>query len=90
MNGVSLTASFPGISKEEAQGDNQPLNLCSPVVFSDESRIMQVLLNLQSNALKFTKKGSVKIVVEIVVREDEERYLKVQVIDSGIGISEAN
>lgn len=50
---------------------------------------MQVLLNLQSNALKFTIQGQVKIVVEIV---DQEMcsWLKVQVVDSGVGISAEN
>ena len=32
---------------------------------SDEARIKQVLMGLQSNALKFTEKGFVKIIVDI-------------------------
>ena len=46
----------------------------SPVICSDESRIKQVLLGLQSNALKFTQKGKVEIKVRIVL-EDQHRYL---------------
>jgi signal transduction histidine kinase len=46
---------------------------------------MQVLLCLQSNALKFTKDGEVEIIVEV-----EDEYLNVSVRDSGIGISEEN
>jgi len=38
----------------------------SPLIFTDEQRLMQVLLNLQSNALKFTKEGRVEINVEII------------------------
>jgi signal transduction histidine kinase len=34
-----------------------------PIVKGDDQRIMQILMNLQSNALKFTKKGQVKIEV---------------------------
>ena len=45
---------------------------------------MQVLLNLQSNALKFTKEGKVEIKVQIV----EECKLKVSIIDSGVGIKQ--
>ena len=48
---------------------------------------MQVLLCLQSNALKFTQEGYVKIFVEIVPK-DENTYLEIQVIDTGIGIKE--
>jgi len=56
--------------------------LASPFIMADESRIIQILLNLQSNALKFTERGSVTIIVEL-----EGQYLKVTVSDTGIGIS---
>jgi signal transduction histidine kinase len=50
-----------------------------------------VLLGLQSNALKFTLKGKVEIEVSIVKKfseytKEEERYLQISVIDTGIGI----
>lgn len=53
------------------------------MIYSDENRVMQVILGLQSNALKFTEKGSVQIKVEIV-----GEYLKISVIDTGIGIAQ--
>lgn len=37
----------------------------SPIINCDEHRVMQVLLVLQANALKFTQKGKVETVVEI-------------------------
>lgn len=43
---------------------------------------MQVLLGLQSNALKFTEKGYVKIEVSI----EDDINLVIKVIDTGIGI----
>ena len=46
---------------------------------------MQVLLGLQSNALKFTEKGSVNIQV---MMQDNGEMLKIKVIDTGIGIPE--
>ena len=45
------------------------------------------MLNLQSNALKFTEKGKVEIQASIIDQDGAE-YLKIDVIDSGIGISE--
>jgi signal transduction histidine kinase len=37
--------------------------------------------------LKFTKEGSVKIIVEII-QENQEKYLKISVKDTGVGIQE--
>lgn len=62
-------------------------NLNNAVVIHDEQRIQQVLLNLQSNALKFTEKGSVTIKAE-VRQENEEMFLNITVTDTGIGIKD--
>jgi len=51
---------------------------------------MQVLLGLQANALKFTQKGSVKTIVEIVTDFMDNRFLKISIIDTGIGIPKEN
>ena len=58
----------------------------SPLICTDKKRVMQVLLNLQSNALKFTLTGSVIIVVKILENENEEQFLKISVKDTGVGI----
>lgn len=50
-------------------------------MFGDRRRCLQVLLNLTHNAIKFTEKGSVDIVVRT-----EGNLLRVDVIDTGIGI----
>jgi signal transduction histidine kinase len=54
-----------------------------------------VLLSLQSNALKFTKKGEVKHCVQIIEELDhktkfKEKFLKITVKDTGIGIQESD
>ena len=51
-------------------------------LFSDKRRVKQVLVNLVSNAVKFTDQGSVKITTR--VPEDDD--LEIRVIDMGIGI----
>lgn len=58
-------------------------------IIGDELRLTQVLNNLLSNAIKFTSIG--QIVVNVVKSMDlpEEMELFFMVIDSGIGISEA-
>lgn len=47
---------------------------------------MQVLFSLQQNALKFTEKGMVKIITQIIKKEGHY-LIEVKVKDSGIGIS---
>lgn len=44
-----------------------------------------MLLNLQSNAIKFTESGEVKITVSI-----DDQYLQISVKDTGVGISQEN
>ena len=47
------------------------------------------MLGLQSNALKFTTKGFVKVIVRIIEDESSrENELEISVVDSGIGISD--
>jgi signal transduction histidine kinase len=53
-----------------------------PEVVVDPSRLKQVLLNLLSNALKFTKAGSVSMLVE-----RNPGYITLMVTDTGIGVS---
>jgi len=55
-----------------------------PSVYADESKLRQVLLNLMSNAAKFSPDGS-RIRVEAVRKGD---WCQVSVIDSGTGIGE--
>ena len=56
-------------------------------VASDESRIKQILLNLVSNAFKFTFSGKITISAKVLV-EQEESMIEFWVADTGIGIKE--
>jgi signal transduction histidine kinase/CheY-like chemotaxis protein len=54
-------------------------------ICTDPARFRQLLMNLVSNAVKFTQTGGVQLVAELVPDELRPR-LTVQVIDSGVGI----
>ena len=54
----------------------------------DPLRIGQILLNLGSNAVKFTECGEVVIAIDTVERAETEILLRIAVRDTGIGISE--
>ncbi|GAA3930938.1 PAS domain S-box protein [Hymenobacter algoricola] len=59
-------------------------------IITDETRVLQILSNLTSNAIKFTAAGTVSIVVSSVSTDGVEHVLRFAVQDSGIGISAAN
>ena len=61
------------------------------IVMIDETRLLQVLSNLTSNAIKFTEGGgSIDIGVKRVKQDLSGRMIRVDVTDSGIGISQEN
>ena len=74
--GIGLTYSGLGIEKSLFWGD--PL------------RLRQILLNLLTNAVKFTHEGFVRLEVKIVETEEPWYTLEFSVLDTGIGIPEEN
>jgi len=56
----------------------------------DVARLHQILSNLLGNAIKFTKQGEVKIIVECVEKLKKTAIVKFSVVDSGIGINPEN
>ena len=55
-------------------------------VVGDPTRIRQVLVNLISNAIKFTKKGGVDVRVKLKLKDENEVLIRVEIEDTGIGI----
>ena len=58
------------------------------VLYGDEIRIKQCVLNILNNAVKYTHEGSVKLAVSSKRISDDEISLRVSVTDTGIGIKE--
>ncbi len=54
----------------------------------DPARLRQILLNLAGNAIKFTAKGKVEVLVSLQSRNEQESELRFSVSDTGIGISD--
>jgi PAS domain S-box-containing protein len=56
-------------------------------VSGDPGRIRQVLLNLLTNAVKFTEHGEIGVVLELLGRETDGARLRLRVRDTGIGLA---
>ncbi len=59
--------------------DNVPKNF-----YSDETRIKQVILNLISNSIKFTRRGHIKISARSI---DDLKNIEISIEDTGVGIT---
>ncbi len=59
-------------------------------VIADQTRLLQVLSNLTSNAIKFTENGAVRVEATLVGKRGKFNRIRVGVVDSGIGISPDN
>jgi signal transduction histidine kinase len=55
-------------------------------LIGDAVRLQQILINLVSNAIKFTEKGSVTLQISTNENNDQSLEIKFNVIDTGIGI----
>ncbi|HBX49607.1 MAG TPA: hypothetical protein DEH02_00900 [Bacteroidales bacterium] len=61
------------------------------VLLGDHTRLTQIIINLTSNAIKFTKngenrKGSVSVRAKVLKKENENTFIEFTVTDNGIGI----
>ena len=81
----SVIDSFQILAKEKSltlEYDKKPL----PNIFVDPGRLEQVFINLIGNAIKYTPKGGVKIVVR-EERKVKNNILHIRISDTGFGIS---
>ena len=76
--------------QSQEKGLEFSINYSFPIprkITSDPLRLKQIILNLCSNALKFTHDGSVQINVSADIEREQMSF---EVIDSGIGMSNGN
>jgi signal transduction histidine kinase/ActR/RegA family two-component response regulator len=70
-----------GLILEVLTDDNLPKQ-----VMGDKNRLRQIMLNLMGNAIKFTEKGGINVQILLEQIVDNNAFLKICVIDTGIGI----
>lgn len=58
------------------------------VVYGDELRIKQVIINILTNAVKYTQKGSITFSVSGIYTEESRVELQISVRDTGIGMKQ--
>lgn len=79
----SYDAGRKGIALECKNFDHIP-----DILYGDFGKLQQILNNLISNAIKFTKEGSITLTIQEKFRYDEDIFLQFSVKDTGIGIEE--
>lgn len=57
-------------------------------VIGDPYRLSQIITNLLANAIKFTNKGCVKLILQTIAETADEIWIRIEVKDTGIGIPE--
>jgi two-component system sensor histidine kinase EvgS len=62
----------------------------APSLLIDSVRLQQVFVNLISNAIKFTEKGSIFVSIHVLSDSHKDQSLQIQVIDTGFGIAKEN
>ena len=86
LSKLTRTLQIKALSKELRQELEVSAD-CPTFIQGDPYRLNQVLLNLLSNALKFTLKGEVRLKVSLRKRNENKLELLFAVSDTGIGIS---
>jgi PAS domain S-box-containing protein len=86
-----LIRSVYGLLKFKADENNIEflMDIASDVpeyLMIDSLRLNQILMNLISNAIKFTKRGYVKLTLAVLQKKNDQVQLKFTIEDSGIGI----
>ncbi|MBO6240123.1 MAG: response regulator [Butyrivibrio sp.] len=83
LNMIATKAQDKGLKLEINVDETIPSSL-----FGDEIRIKQCVTNILTNAVKYTEEGSVTMNVSYRKEDENNIFLRFQVVDTGIGIKE--
>ena len=81
VNMIWLKAHDKGLKFEVSVDPKVPV-----VLYGDEVRIKQIIINLLNNAVKYTVEGSVELHIESEITEENMAMLLISVSDTGMGI----
>jgi len=73
----------------QIRGDVSAIPYEVRTLFADEGKLRQVLLNLVSNAVKFTQQGEVLVSAQVSLLDKQTAQLLIDVSDTGMGIPES-
>ena len=88
-----ILSEVASLMRVRATAKNLPLEIeyDGPIphrIRSDPTRLRQILINLTSNAVKFTEVGKVRLVARLLGAECDDPTMQFKVVDSGIGMTE--
>jgi signal transduction histidine kinase/CheY-like chemotaxis protein len=81
VKALALRASQKGLDLSSTVGSDVPEKLVG-----DDGRLQQVLVNLVSNAIKFTDEGHVAVRAELGQDDGDEVIIRISVADTGVGV----
>lgn len=58
------------------------------ILIGDPHKLNQILINVIGNAIKFTKKGSVSLVLNTTLKNQDSCHIRFEIIDTGIGMTD--
>jgi CheY-like chemotaxis protein/HPt (histidine-containing phosphotransfer) domain-containing protein/anti-sigma regulatory factor (Ser/Thr protein kinase) len=83
----TLSIIGPRASAKDLTIENHSDANLPPALIGDAGRVRQILLNLVSNAVKFTSAGRIVVATHCIARDDRQATIEWTVSDSGMGIA---
>jgi CheY-like chemotaxis protein len=89
---LEVVADATSMMRVNAKSKGVPLQVeyVGPIpetIHTDPTRLRQILINMLSNAIKFTESGTIRVAVQLVGRDHDEPELQIKVTDTGIGMT---